>query len=275
MDPLLILTDLDGTLLDAATYAWDAARPALEAIRTRGIPLVLASSKTRAEVEPLRYALKHTDPFIVENGGAVFIPKGLFTFPVEAAEIRGPYQVIEIGTPYVRLRSVLKEAAQALSVEVKGFGDMTAEDVVERTGLTMADAVLAKQREYDEPFVLAQPDRLPELIRFIESHGLSCTRGGRFHHVLGPSDKGRAARELIAFYRRQLRDPHRPIVAFGDSLNDLRMLAAADRAFLVQRSDGTYDPDVDVPQLTRVDGIGPVGWNRAVLDLLQPSRSRA
>src|SRR4030095_2019373 len=37
----VVVTDVDGCLLDAATYSWDAARPAIEALKQRGIPLVL------------------------------------------------------------------------------------------------------------------------------------------------------------------------------------------------------------------------------------------
>ncbi len=47
----VIFTDLDGTLLHPETYSFKAALPALEIIRRRRIPLVLCSSKTRAELE--------------------------------------------------------------------------------------------------------------------------------------------------------------------------------------------------------------------------------
>jgi len=74
----VIFTDLDGTLLDAETYSYEAARPALAMLKKRQIPVVLCTSKTRAETEAIarRLGLKH--PFIVENGGAIFIPQGYF-----------------------------------------------------------------------------------------------------------------------------------------------------------------------------------------------------
>ncbi len=67
---LVIFTDLDGSLLDTETYRFDAARAALEELTARQVPLVLCTSKTRAEVEPLRQELGNTDPFIAENEGA-------------------------------------------------------------------------------------------------------------------------------------------------------------------------------------------------------------
>ncbi|MDO8862561.1 HAD hydrolase family protein [Haliea sp. E1-2-M8] len=75
---LLVFSDLDGSLLDHRDYSFRAALPGLEALREREIPLIFCSSKTRAEIEPLRARLDNRDPFIVENGAAVFIPRGSF-----------------------------------------------------------------------------------------------------------------------------------------------------------------------------------------------------
>jgi mannosyl-3-phosphoglycerate phosphatase len=268
MPQLIVYTDLDGTLLDAKTYAFDAAREALDALRARSVPLIPASSKTRVEIERLRAGLDHHHPFIVENGGGIFIPKGYFDFPLEGAVLRGPYQVIELGLPHVAVRLALKEIAHALNCRIRGFGDMTTEEVAERMGLSSSDALLAKQREYDEPFLVESAPPPVDAIRAkAEARGLRCTSGGRFHHLMGPNDKGLACRHLIDFYRRR----HDSVitVAIGDSLNDLPMLAEADRPILVQRADGTHDPAVTLPNLTRAPGIGPVGWNRSVLDVLQ------
>jgi len=152
MSSLIVFTDLDGSLLDGTTYSYEAATPALTALRELGIPLVLVSSKTRAEMEPLRQRLDLHDPFIVENGGAVFVPDGLFDFPLERMRTRSPYQVIELGLPYHMLRDVLKQIEHAVETPLQGFGDLSIEAIMRATGLPHADAILAKQREYDEPF---------------------------------------------------------------------------------------------------------------------------
>ena len=72
----LVATDLDGTLLDRETYDFAPARPALDALREARVPLVLCSSKTRAEMEPLAVAIGAPGPLVVENGGAVVAPGG-------------------------------------------------------------------------------------------------------------------------------------------------------------------------------------------------------
>ncbi|TLY42223.1 MAG: HAD-IIB family hydrolase [Nitrospirae bacterium] len=272
MTQVLIFTDLDACLLDARSYSFDRVREALEAVRARHIPLVLVSSKTRAEIEPLRFRLQHRHPFVVENGGGLFIPKDYFDFPLDGATLRSSYQVIELGTVYATLRSALKEIEQALGRPLKGFGDMSAEEIAERTGLSPAEALLAKQREYDEPFVFEGPGSSgEEVTRLAEARGLRYTRGGRFHHLTGESDKGRACRLLVDCSLRQYRvGRHQLLTAgIGDSLNDLSMLAAVDYPILVQRPDGSYDPEVQLANMIRAPGIGPLGWNQAVLDLLK------
>jgi mannosyl-3-phosphoglycerate phosphatase len=182
---LIVYTDLDGTLLDSTTYSYQAAIPALAELREQGVPLILVSSKTRAEMEPLRQHLDNRDPFIVENGGAVFIPHGLFDFPMERMRTKSPYQVIELGLPYHMLRDVLKQIEEAVETPLQGFGDMSVETVMEVTGLPHADAILAKQREYDEPYLLQGPQALiEEVCRQIVTRGLRWTKGGRLFHLI-------------------------------------------------------------------------------------------
>ena len=77
---LIIFTDLDGTLLDHKTYAATKARQALLCLKKNNIPLIICTSKTRPEIEFYRQKLRISHPFIAENGGAIFIPKGYFSF---------------------------------------------------------------------------------------------------------------------------------------------------------------------------------------------------
>jgi mannosyl-3-phosphoglycerate phosphatase len=271
LDRIMVISDLDGTLLDSETYSSTAAGPALEALKEKGASLVLASSKTRAELEPIRSRLGHDGPFIVENGGALYVPVGFFPVPLEGAIPRETYEIIEFGTPYAQLRAALKEIAGTLGIQMKGFGDMTIEEVGERTGLAHPGATLAKQREYDEPFVLGDDALIESVCREAVARGLRCTRGGRFYHLLGPNDKGTACRVLLQRCRRGLAASQRRLyaVGIGDSANDVSMLAAVDQPILVQRPDGSYDPAVHMPNVIHAPGIGPVGWNAAILNILK------
>ena len=57
-------------------------------------------------------------------------------------------------------------------------------------------------------------------------------------------------------------------VGIGDSVNGAPLLAMVDHPILVQKPDGSYDPDIQIPGLIRAPGIGPAGLNKAVLALL-------
>ncbi len=274
MPRVLVFTDLDGSLLDGATYAFEPAREALASLREHDIPLILVSSKTRAEMEPLRFELDNLDPFVVENGAAVYLPKDLFEDPVPYALFRDPYLVIEQGTAYAMLRSGLKEIAQAVGHPLRGFGDMSTEEIAERTGLSERAAVLAKQREYDEPFLIEDSEELVErIVREADAKGLRVTRGGRFCHLTGRIDKGDACRQIIECYRRQWKaaEGEMMTIGLGDGPNDLPMLAVVDHPVVIPRPDGSINPALQSPVFHTAPAPGPAGWNRAVLGLIRES----
>ena len=100
MRRIIVFTDLDGSLLDATSYSFEAAKDALSRHSRFDAALILVSSKTRSEMEPLRLRLNHFHPFVVENGGALFIPNGYFPFPIDDSTPHGGYEVVDIGEPY-------------------------------------------------------------------------------------------------------------------------------------------------------------------------------
>jgi mannosyl-3-phosphoglycerate phosphatase len=266
----VIFTDLDGTLLDFATYSFEKALPALALIKRKKVPLVICSSKTRKEIEYYRKRLGNDEPFISENGGGIYIPKDYFSFPAGSGELKirneGDYRIIRLGAKYSDLRNVIEKLRQE-GFKVKGFGDMTTEELSQVANMSIYGAEMALDRDFDEPFIFegnqAETRRLFERIR---SEGFNITQG-RFFHILGESDKGKAVAILTEFYRKKLGEI--TTIAVGDSPNDIPMLENVDRPIIVRKPDGTYDPRIDIPGLEKSDGIGPDGWNRAVLALLK------
>lgn len=270
----VIFTDLDGTLLDHHSYRWQAAQPALDALVRRGVVLVLCSSKTRAEMFSVQAALGIDGPLIVENGGAVYAAQwspwaGLLP------QRSGEWPVRRFGTGYPELRAGLLALRSEFGPGLRGFGDTDPAGVAAWTGLPLPQAELAWQREFDEPF-LWQPeptaDDLHRAQRILTPRALHLTRGGRFWHLLGDNDKGRAVTWLLETWTRA-GGVRPPSLALGDSENDLPMLVAADRGVLVERAGGGH-LTARPPSVEAVAGRGPEGWNRAVLawlDALPPA----
>ncbi len=175
--------------------------------------------------------------------------------------------MVELGTGYDKLIKVINKIRNSTNLEILGFADMDDKGVSQDTGLDLKAAKLARMREYDEAFRLLNEDEEHAglLIEQIHARGLNYTRGGRYWHLLGDNDKGKAVKILANIYKER----YGPVktVGLGDSLNDLPMLNAVDIPILVQKPGGIYDPKITDKSFIRADGIGPVGWNRAILDI--------
>jgi len=265
---LVIFTDLDGTLLDQGSYSFEGALPALRLIREKGIPLVFSSSKTRSEIEFYRQKMENDHAFVSENGGAVFIPEGYFSFSFSCDRESGDYSVLELGTFYPQIVAVLNSIREETGIPVKGFSDLTVEEISSLCGLSLKEAGFAKEREYDEPFLIEGGEREVEIVRKkIKEKGMNYVWGGRFHHILGNNDKGRAVGILKLLFEKEFLSIS--TVGIGDNENDLPMLLSVDYPIFL-RENQTPLPEILLPiqRLTIVDGIGPQAWNRVILSFV-------
>lgn len=270
----VLFTDLDGTLLDEQTYRFEAALPAVRKLQEMGIPIVFCTSKTFAETQPLQAALGIEGPVIVENGGGIYFRPGqLEPTGLDVQAVNGWHR-LTLGVPHRALVAQLLAIQELTGIAIRSFSRMTVEEVAADCGLSLEEAVLAQKREFDEPFRLMsdRPEDLPQVIRMAEGVGLRILKGGRYHHLAGRSDKGSAVRRVCQFLRKT-RGPIRS-VGLGDSPNDLRMLKAVDLPVVVMRHGGVYDLQLQegVPGALLAMGVGPVGWNAAVLELLSNGR---
>ena len=145
---------------------------------------------------------------------------------------------------------------------MRGFGDMANAEVASITGLAMPAAARARCREWTETFEIVCGD-LEALRAELARYGLSVVRGGRFLTASGPHDKGTAVNAVL-----RLLDGAITSWAVGDAPNDGPMLAAVDRPLLVRSVNGAW-ADVDVPGLSRLHGIGPVGFVEAARLVVQ------
>jgi mannosyl-3-phosphoglycerate phosphatase len=243
----------------------------IEYVQSRRIPIVFCSAKTRAEQEVYRRELGISDPFIVENGGAVFVPQGYFPFRFDYQKETEGYQVTELGMPYAEIRQIITQVRQDTGIDLVGFGDMSITEVAAETGLDVDAARRAKQREYDETIKMNRdPAEMQKVLDVLQKAGLNCAHGGALYDVMGPNDKGKAAEIIIGLYRQHLGAIE--VVGIGDSQNDGPMLAAVDIPVLVQQPDRTWQ-ELDIPYLYRVEGAGPAGWARAIDEIIRTADS--
>lgn len=265
----LIFTDLDGSLLDHYSYSHAAATPLLEKLERQGIPVVPNTSKTRAELLAWRRVLNNHHPFIVENGAAVLIPEDYFSHIPEGSERLDGYWIKVFSSPRGCWLTHIFQHGSPFIGQFRAFAESSIEEIVEMTGLSEAEAKRAALREYGEPLMwLDTAEECDRFIQQLESTGARVLTGGRFLHVSGNCDKGRALLWLTAEYQRHYEGADCVTIAAGDSGNDAAMLEVADHALIIP------SPVHPLPALDRAAGVtlapaaGPEGWLRGIQSIL-------
>jgi mannosyl-3-phosphoglycerate phosphatase len=267
---LVIVTDVDACLLDDRTYSPEGARAALEALRQQEVPVVLCSSKTRAELIAVQEALAIAGPFISENGGGLHLPPGYFPFEIPGVGRRNGHALAVFGRPRPWVLERLRRTAAQTGVSIVGFSDMSPEQIAADCGLTLRQAELAGLRDYDEPFRVIDPDpqartRLHSALR---AAGVHVTAGGRYDHATGPTDKGGPTAYLRCLFRAAY--GRTIFVGLGDALNDAPLLRSVDVPIIVRAASGARTAALQkaVPGARVTHAVGPVGWQEAVFDVL-------
>lgn len=270
MSKILVFTDLDGTLLDHHTYSYEVALPAIQQLTQTGCPLIFNSSKTAAEIQSLHQETGNSHPFITENGSAVCIQTGYFNAHEPGSDGSDGFVTHSFGPSYRELLAQLHDLRRIRDFRFKGFSDLNNAEVAKLTGLDIAGAQLAKQRQASEPLIWEDTEAaLDDFRKELAKLNLTLTRGGRFYHVMGPSDKAQAMLWLTERYRSNWPGQHWITVALGDGPNDQAMLETADIAVAIPPASG------DVIELKRTDNViypetqGPGGWKIAIEKIIQ------
>jgi predicted mannosyl-3-phosphoglycerate phosphatase (HAD superfamily) len=177
--------------------------PALLAtLAAERIMLVFCSRRTRAEIEGFRQSVGVFHPFICEDGAAAFVPSRYFESPLHNARAVGGYEAIEFGARYDDVAAAVRRHADQLRIAVRGFADMSIEQVARECGLSLLTARLAKLREYGEPFRLLEPNHVAQarLVRTLASAGISCLPHGSFLHAVSVDGPTSAIAVLRSLY---------------------------------------------------------------------------
>ena len=266
---LVIFTDLDGSLLDHYDYSHAPADDILKRLQTANIPVIPCTSKTRLECESLRKELDSHTPFIVENGAAILIPEADIAQPPEGCRLEGQFYIKNMVPDKAHWHPLLESLRIHFDGEFITFNQVGIDGVMQMTGLDQEQAELACTREYGEILKwLGSPQRYLQFKHDVEAGGGQLLHGGRFTHLTGDTDKGRALKWLMTFYQQQTMQPLLS-VALGDSHNDVAMLESADYAILI-RSPAHALPEIAEHECLQVtEHMGPKGWAEGLTKLLE------
>jgi mannosyl-3-phosphoglycerate phosphatase family protein len=270
----IIFTDIDGTILDN-TGEYGETPKLISSLIKNNIPVILCSAKTLAEQNRVRKQIGLTDPFIVENGGAIVIEKEYFDlsqimkdYPVKERD--GNY-IIELGKPATEIREILNDIRKNFNISFRGVADVSIQELSNLAKLSTESAKEMAHREYGETILQIEKRDLDRLTRIARERNLSLIHGGRFFDVTMGNDKGKAVEVLVDLFKKKY-DYNVTFFGVGDSENDTSMLERMDHPLLVQKYDGSWS-NIRVNRIIKVPGIGPKGWALAYNDIFTKDHS--
>jgi mannosyl-3-phosphoglycerate phosphatase len=270
IERIVLFTDAD-TLKMATSPGEIGTSRDLSALEDEGIAVVLCGNETRSELELIQSDLGLGHPFISENGGGLFIRHGYFRDQPRLGRDVPAYHVVDFGKPYHVIASALHQAAGTLGIELVGFNDMSILDVAGRLGLPLSRARLAKLREYDEPFQLADTDpaAFSRLCQALRRLGVRCFSHDGFNHASGVADRAQPVHMLTSLYREEC-DGGVLTVGLAREPSETCLLRAVDIAIVV------HDGAVDLGRLGRkvptahfVGARAARDWRDAILQLVE------
>ena len=229
---LWVVTDVDGTLMDHS-YDLTPAKETIKTLQKISIPVILCTSKTASEVRVIRDELNLRDPYIVENGAAIY---------GESLErVNGK---IILGKEYKYLEEILNIISKEINYKLIPLNDLTDEEATKLTGLKGNSLNLMRDRHWSMPF-LNPPDFLEEKINICcKKFKVEIFRGNRMSHLLSEnSNKGKAINALKNYSNIK----NIQIIGLGDSPNDLPLLLNSDIKIVI--------PGIDGPNLNLLDQL--------------------
>lgn len=254
--PLILFTDVEGTLLATHTQSWQPAGVWLSCLKARQIPIILCSSKTVAEMQLLQQELALTpQPLIAENGAIIQLPGSWQDDPA--------WPRLKPGVDHEAILHVLHHLRASDGYKFTLFSEVSEQTLSELTGMNIRHAALAKQHEASESLIWRDSDeQMNAFATALHAQGLQFVAGARFWHVLDRrAGKAQAVSWLLEHFRQ--RDGVQYLsLGLGDGPNDAPLLDTTDYAVVIKglNRDGVILRDDNPLRVFHTLADGPEGW---------------
>ena len=154
---------------------------------------IFNSSKTFPEMIKIRRLTDNHQPFVVENGSAVYVPLDHEIAATEGLESVYGYRRYVLGQERKQIQSFMR--SMQAEFRFRPLTEMSEAECMRVTGLTRADVLMAQKREFSEPLLWHDnEDALNRLATKSAAAGFCLVMGGRFVHLMGSTDKNFAQR---------------------------------------------------------------------------------
>lgn len=232
-----LFSDVDGTLLDTR----DRLALGADTVATwhPQIELILASSRTLAELVRLQRRLGLTGPLVAENGAIVSFPAGW------RGTMSSRREVIALGAPAATLVPRIHAAARRAGVRV-----MNQKQLLPDRGRSLRRSHSVCLRDWPG-------EDAGRFLAILQREGLEASRSGTWITITSGPHKGTGARAVLDRARR-LGARFRHTVAIGNAANDGPLLSAVRHRFAVRNPRRGHDP-----ALLALAGVHPLSSSGA------------
>jgi len=210
----IVFTDLDRTLLEPDGRLDQEAAGAVARLRALRVPVVPLTSKTELELREWLYLLDAGGVGVFENGAGLLTPGGVEMPPG--------------AVPLARLAEIFEALRQLIGPDLVPLGDLTDEELTQRTGLSGESLRQARARAWDFPFLAPDEAGTAVTTAVGDIPGVRLLKGGSFWHLCGRHDKGDSVPLVAALFARPGRT-----VGLGDAPNDAGFLGLVDVPVLI------------------------------------------
>ena len=253
---LWVVSDVDGTLMDHS-YDLTPAKESIKTLQNLSIPIILCTSKTASEVKVIRKELNLSDPYIVENGAAIY-----------GESLEKAHGEIILGKKYEVLEEILNFISKEIDYKLIPLNNLSDLEATELTGLKGNSLNLMRDRHWSMPF-LNPPSFLEDKINICcKKFKVDIFKGNRMSHLLSTnSNKGKAINALKKYSGIQ----NIKIIGLGDSPNDLPLLLNSNIRIVIPGIDG---PNLDLLdqlknlEFTLASEPNGFGWKNEINKLL-------
>ena len=235
-----VVSDVDGTLMDHS-YDLTPAKETIKTLQKLSIPVILCTSKTASEVKVIRKELNLMDPYIVENGAAIY-----------GESLKKVNGEIILGKRYEFLEEILNLISKEIDYKLIPLNNLSDQEATQLTGLEGNSLNLMRDRHWSMPFI-NPPSLLEEKINLCsKKFKVDIFKGNRMSHLLSNnSNKGKAIDALKEY--SNIQDIR--IIGLGDSPNDLPLLLNSDIKIVI--------PGIDGPNLNLLDQLKDLKYTLA------------
>ena len=139
---MILYSDLDGCFLDIDTYSYNDTIKYAQKFIDSGNLLVFCSSKTYDEINSIMIKIDREMPYIVENGGGIYIPNKFKCWEDSSNTANADGNLFKVSDHSFNIFKTIKYIREEIGIEMNTYQDLNINQICSITGLNKYQAAL-------------------------------------------------------------------------------------------------------------------------------------